>query len=131
MPKRSFWVRLIILCQIVLLWVGWTASASAFTQEQQLFSEAWRIVSQAYVDDSFNQQNWWLVRQKTLKKPLENRDATYNLSQVLYLMGRALVQADARELAMGWILEALELMIENEEAGRSLLDLYVPRGLRA
>lgn len=77
MPKRSFWVGLIILCQIVLLWVGWTPSASASTQEQQLFSEAWRIVSQAYVDDSFNQQNWWLVRQKTLKKDLENRDATY------------------------------------------------------
>ncbi|MEQ8957790.1 MAG: S41 family peptidase, partial [Coleofasciculus sp. C2-GNP5-27] len=77
MPKRSFWVGLIILCQIVLLWVGWTPSASASTQEQQLFSEAWRIVSQAYVDDSFNEQNWWLVRQKTLKKDLKNRDATY------------------------------------------------------
>lgn len=81
MPKRSFWVGLIILCQIVLLWVGWTPSASASTQEQQLFSEAWRIVSQAYVDDSFNQQNWWLVRQNTLKKGLDNRDATYKAIQ--------------------------------------------------
>ncbi|MFP5275074.1 carboxyl-terminal processing protease CtpA [Coleofasciculus sp.] len=81
MPKRSFWVGLIILCQIVLLWVGWTPSASASTQEQQLFSEAWRIVSQAYVDDSFNEQNWWLVRQNTLKKGLDNRDATYKAIQ--------------------------------------------------
>ncbi|MEQ9548112.1 MAG: S41 family peptidase [Coleofasciculus sp. G3-WIS-01] len=81
MPKRSFWVGLIILCQIVLLWVGWTPSASASTQDQQLFSEAWRIVSQAYVDDSFNQQNWWLVRQNTLKKGLDNRDATYKAIQ--------------------------------------------------
>jgi len=77
MLKRSFWVGLIILCQIVLLWVGGTPSALASTQEEQLFAEAWRIVSQAYVDDSFNQQNWWLVRQKTLKKDLKDRNATY------------------------------------------------------
>jgi carboxyl-terminal processing protease len=51
---------------------GW-----AFTHEQQLFNEAWRIVNQAYVDGTFNHQNWWNLREKALKKPLPDRDATY------------------------------------------------------
>jgi carboxyl-terminal processing protease len=47
------------------------------TEEQQLLSEAWRIVNRAYVDDTFNHQNWSQLRQKLLKQPLNNREATY------------------------------------------------------
>lgn len=61
----------------MLLSAWWTPTAAAFSQEQRLFSQAWRIVSQSYVDDTFNHQNWWLLRQKTLKKELPNREATY------------------------------------------------------
>ncbi len=77
MHKRAFWVGLLLIFQIVLFSVWWTPVASAFTEEQKIFSQAWRIVSQAYVDDSFNHQNWWALREKTLKQRLDNRDATY------------------------------------------------------
>lgn len=82
MPKRAFLVGLLVICHIIFWSAWWTPTASAFTassytEEQQLFSQAWRIVSQTYLDDSFNHQNWWLLRQNTLKKPLDNREATY------------------------------------------------------
>jgi hypothetical protein len=37
-------------------------SAQAVTNEQLLFLEAWRAVDRAYVDKSFNGQNWFKVR---------------------------------------------------------------------
>jgi carboxyl-terminal processing protease len=77
MHKRAFWIGLLALCQIILLWAWWTPAASAFTEEQKLFSQAWRIVSQSYLDESFNHQNWWALREKTLKQRLDNREATY------------------------------------------------------
>lgn len=76
MLKRTLWVGLLLILQILNF--GWTPiPAQALTEEQKLFNEAWRTVSQAYLDDSFNDQNWWLVRQKALKQPLENRESTY------------------------------------------------------
>ncbi|NEQ82076.1 MAG: carboxyl-terminal protease [Moorea sp. SIO2I5] len=77
MHKRAFWVGLLLTFPIILLSAWWTPTAAAFSQEQRLFSQAWRIVSQSYVDDTFNHQNWWSLRQKTLKKGLPNREATY------------------------------------------------------
>ncbi len=75
---------------ILILWLGllgwqWLmpAPAIALTEEQKLFNEAWRIVNQAYVDPSFNGQNWWLVRQKLLSRPLPNREATYQAIQAM------------------------------------------------
>jgi carboxyl-terminal processing protease len=66
-----------------LLWAGFTPSAIAFTPEQQLLNETWRIVNQAYVDDTFNHQNWWKLREKVLKQPLNNRQATYESIRLL------------------------------------------------
>ena len=77
MHKRAFWVGLLLIFQIFLLSVWWTPAASAFTEEQKIFSQAWRIVSQAYLDDSFNHQNWWALRENVLKQRLDNREATY------------------------------------------------------
>lgn len=53
----------------------------ALNEEQLLYNEAWRIVSRAYVDESFNGNNWWLVRQRALEKNLANREATYTAIQ--------------------------------------------------
>jgi carboxyl-terminal processing protease len=78
MGKRAFWVGLLLICQIVFFSPWWTPTAWALTDNQQLFSEAWRIVDRAYLDDTFNHQNWWLVRQNALKKPLKDRAATYS-----------------------------------------------------
>ncbi|MBD1853607.1 carboxyl-terminal processing protease CtpA [Leptolyngbya sp. FACHB-711] len=61
--------------------LGGMPSAYAFTEEQRLVSEVWRLVDRAYVDDSFNHQNWWQVRQKVLQQPLQNREQTYTAIQ--------------------------------------------------
>ncbi|NCJ08668.1 carboxyl-terminal protease [Synechococcales cyanobacterium C] len=72
------WMAVLLLGVFLLsLEAGWAPVALGLTSEQQVFNEAWRIVNQAFVDDSFNHQNWWLVRQKTLKQPLPDREAAY------------------------------------------------------
>ncbi|MDY7004804.1 MAG: S41 family peptidase [Cyanobacteriota bacterium] len=81
MKKKFIQIVLILILPVILSCGFWTSSASALTEEQSLLGEAWRIVNLAYVDDSFNHQNWWFVRQKLIKKPLENRDDTYNAIQ--------------------------------------------------
>lgn len=58
-----------------------SSPALALTEEQRLLSEVWRIVDRAYVDSTFNHQNWWLVRQKALQQPINNREQTYGAIQ--------------------------------------------------
>lgn len=77
MHKRAFWVGLLLIFQIIVSSVWWTSPALALTEEQKLFNQAWRIVSQAYIDDSFNHQNWWMLREKAMQKRLDNRETTY------------------------------------------------------
>ena len=81
MRKRILSVGLLLLLPVFLAMVVFTPAASAFTEEQRLLSEVWKIVDRSYVDDSFNHQNWWLVRQKSLEKPLDSRDDTYGAIQ--------------------------------------------------
>ena len=52
--------------------------AAALTAEQKLVSQAWRIVDRAYLDNTFNHQNWAAVRQKLLKQPLPDTEAAYS-----------------------------------------------------
>lgn len=62
----------------IVVWLGGSSPAAiALTEEHQLLSDVWRIVNRAYIDESFNQQNWWFVRQRLLKRPLESREETY------------------------------------------------------
>lgn len=75
--KKAFWVSLLTLVWLVTSSFWYTPTAAAFTEEQKLLLQSWRIVNQSYVDDSFNNQNWWFIRQKFLKKPLNNREQTY------------------------------------------------------
>ena len=56
---------------------GWQSPALAFTGEQQLFNEAWQTVSQAYVDNSFNHQDWRAIRREALAQPLKDSQQTY------------------------------------------------------
>ncbi|MDJ0737131.1 MAG: S41 family peptidase [Nostocaceae cyanobacterium] len=68
------------LCLLLTLWVGFCSfcqPAMALTEEQKLISETWRIVNRTYLDETFNHQNWWLVRQKILKKPLKDHQQAY------------------------------------------------------
>lgn len=55
----------------------WTQPATAITEEQRVVVEAWRIVNRAYLDDTFNHQNWSAVRQQALKQPLDNPESAY------------------------------------------------------
>lgn len=54
-----------------------SAQALAFTNQQQMVMEVWQIVNRSYVDERFNHQNWWKVRQKALRKSLPTWQATY------------------------------------------------------
>jgi carboxyl-terminal processing protease len=69
---------------LLTLMVGqgvWPGSVLALTEEQQLVNEVWRIIDRAYVDPSFNHQNWWAQREKVLKKTDGDRGHTYDQVQ--------------------------------------------------
>ncbi|MBW4691026.1 MAG: PDZ domain-containing protein [Lyngbya sp. HA4199-MV5] len=79
MSKNHSWARrLAAVLLAILLTLGWAVpQAQALTDEQKLLAEVWRLVDRAYVDDTFNHQNWWLVRQKAFKQSLGDREQTY------------------------------------------------------
>ncbi len=82
MFKRIFtWASLTLL--MVVMWLGASPTALALTAQQQLVMEAWRIVNRAYVDETFNHQNWWFVRQQALKKPLNTWEDAYGVIQTM------------------------------------------------
>ncbi len=77
MHKKVFQIVLLVVLQLTLVVGGWTAPALAITEEQKLVSETWRIINRAYVDETFNHQNWWFIRENALRQPLKNREETY------------------------------------------------------
>ncbi|MGA7932837.1 MAG: carboxyl-terminal processing protease CtpA [Kovacikia sp.] len=96
MDKQLFWVKRLIwrkrlLGLLLVIGVGLSLLAPpalALTDEQKFVAEVWRVVDRAYVDDTFNHQNWWLVRQKLLKNPLGNREQSYTaVQQMLESLG--------------------------------------------
>ncbi len=79
MRQRAFWVGFIVVLQIVVGVLWWSPPALALTGEQKLVSEVWRIVNRSYVDDTFNHQNWWRVRQQALKQRMNDRQQAYDV----------------------------------------------------
>ncbi|WP_299489132.1 carboxyl-terminal processing protease CtpA [Acaryochloris sp. IP29b_bin.137] len=69
-------ISFICIFQFVLALVV-VPPATALTEEQLLYNEAWRLVDQAYVDDSFNHQDWRSVRQQALTRQMLDRESTY------------------------------------------------------
>jgi carboxyl-terminal processing protease len=57
---------------------GYQPTAIALTEEQSLVAEVWRIVNRAYLDETFNHQNWWFVRERYLKRDFTDRAETYD-----------------------------------------------------
>ena len=55
--------------------------AFAFSEQQKLVMEAWRIVNRAYLDETFNHQNWWFIREKALKRRLNTWEDAYQEAQ--------------------------------------------------
>jgi carboxyl-terminal processing protease len=77
MKRRAFWLTLLVTASFILSLIGWTPSAAAFTEEQKLLLQSWRLVNQSYFDDTFNHHNWWKIRETFLKRPLSEREETY------------------------------------------------------
>ncbi len=75
--RASYWFSWILSLQVALFWCWGMPPAAAFTPEQQLVLQAWRTINQAYYDDSFNHQNWWLTRDRTLKQQIPTEEAAY------------------------------------------------------
>lgn len=76
MVKKVFSLALVALFWITSCW--YIPDAQAFTEEQKLLLQSWRIVNQSYLDETLNHQNWWKLREKFIKKPLRDRDETYS-----------------------------------------------------
>ncbi len=77
--RRSWKGAIAVVIAVALGWLSFGhAPAHALTDDQKLYNEAWRAISRAYLDDSFNGQNWWMLREKALKKPFRDREATYD-----------------------------------------------------
>jgi carboxyl-terminal processing protease len=81
MHRRVFQIAILLVLPLALVFGSWVQPAAALTPEQQLLSEAWRIVNRSYVDDSFNNHNWWSIREKAVKEPLNDREQTYTAIQ--------------------------------------------------
>ncbi|MEM8503291.1 MAG: carboxyl-terminal processing protease CtpA [Cyanobacteria bacterium P01_D01_bin.1] len=66
---------------------GRMPTAAAFTNQQQLVMEVWRIVNRSYLDETFNHQNWWFMRQKVLRQSLPTWKETYTaISEMLAVL---------------------------------------------
>lgn len=76
MVKKIFSLILSVFIWVAGCW--YTPDAIAFTEEQKLLLQTWRIVNQSYLDETFNHQNWWRLREKFVKKPLRDREETYS-----------------------------------------------------
>ncbi|MBC6472077.1 MAG: PDZ domain-containing protein [Hormoscilla sp. GM102CHS1] len=77
MYKRLVWMGFSFLLPLAIALTSCSPAAEALMDNQKLFNEVWRIVNRAYLDDRFNSQNWWLVRQGTKKSSLATREQTY------------------------------------------------------
>ncbi|MGK7904966.1 MAG: carboxyl-terminal processing protease CtpA [Hormoscilla sp.] len=88
MYKRFVWMGFLLVLPLAIALTGCSPAAEALTDNQKLFNEVWRIVNRAYLDDSFNHQNWWKVRERALKRPLATREQTYEaIDQMLDSLG--------------------------------------------
>lgn len=48
------------------------AGYGSFTEEQKFVAEAWRIVDNTYLDRTFNNQDWFQIRENAVKKKYKN-----------------------------------------------------------
>lgn len=79
MKNRFLRIVLSLIVSVILGLGWWVPSATADTEDQKLIAEVWRIVNQSYVDETFNHQNWWLVRQNAMKQRTKNREEAYSV----------------------------------------------------
>ncbi|WP_346016535.1 carboxyl-terminal processing protease CtpA [Chroococcidiopsis sp. CCMEE 29] len=81
LQKRVFRVGFLLILPMLLALSCWIQPAAALSEEQKVVVEAWRIVNRTYLDDTFNHQNWSLIRQQVLQQPLKDQEAAYKAIQ--------------------------------------------------
>ena len=74
---RKIQLALLVILFFICSFIFHPSPVFAFTEEEKLLMQSWRLVNEAYLDDSFNHQNWWLMRKKILDKSLHSREETY------------------------------------------------------
>jgi hypothetical protein len=52
--------------------IALAADYGSLTDEQKAVAEAWRIVDNNFIDRTFNNQDWWKIRQDMVKKKYKN-----------------------------------------------------------
>ncbi|MEM6839132.1 MAG: carboxyl-terminal processing protease CtpA [Cyanobacteria bacterium P01_C01_bin.120] len=72
-------VRTIVLGLLtIFLGLGsYPSPVLALTDEQDLVAEVWRLVNRAYLDTTFNRQNWWFTRERYLERDYANHEEAY------------------------------------------------------
>ncbi|MDB9529820.1 S41 family peptidase [Oscillatoria sp. CS-180] len=78
MRHKILRITAIFALTLIFSWGIFQPAALALTDEQSLLAEVWRIVNRAYLDETFNHQNWWFVREGFLKRDLTSREETYD-----------------------------------------------------
>ncbi|MFQ3679304.1 MAG: S41 family peptidase [Pseudanabaenaceae cyanobacterium] len=77
-----FWLVLAVI--LGLAGPAWGAATPGDRlAEQQFFNHVWQIVNRAYLDPSFNHQNWYKVRKKFNSRNFESREDTYRAIEEL------------------------------------------------
>ena len=73
------WQKLLLVIPIVVS--CWTLTACqprpSWGEDQKLLAQVWTTIDRAYVDPTFNHQDWWGVRQEYLRKPMPTSKAAY------------------------------------------------------
>jgi carboxyl-terminal processing protease len=65
-----------------------SADYGSFTPEQRFIAEAWRTVDNSYLDRTFNNQNWFQLRQDAINKKYKNMDeARAEVDKMLSTLG--------------------------------------------
>ncbi|MGF1568084.1 MAG: carboxyl-terminal processing protease CtpA [Nodosilinea sp.] len=82
---RALFRLVVLMACLAGVTIGGVAAgpALALTAEQDLVAEVWRIVNRAYVDETFNHQNWWFIRQRALERPLKTHADTYQAIEAM------------------------------------------------
>jgi C-terminal processing protease CtpA/Prc len=67
---------------------GSSSDYGALTDEQKAVAEAWRIVDNNFIDRTFNQQDWFKVRQEAVKKKYTNmNEAQVEIERLVSTLG--------------------------------------------
>ncbi|MEM1311456.1 MAG: S41 family peptidase, partial [Cyanobacteria bacterium P01_H01_bin.153] len=77
MGRKFFGAVILGLLAIFLGFGVYQSSALALTDEQNLVAEVWRLVNRAYLDTTFNRQNWWFTRERYLERDYADHEAAY------------------------------------------------------